>query len=234
MKGGTKIEQLSKANRCDEGGSDEDAADSVLLPAFYAARKDELEKRLSKTRFEHSLQVAHVAEQLAIAYGEDERKARLAGLLHDWDKHYDDVGIRQRVLDLELEVDTFTFEQMPLLLHGFTAAKALSREYPELPQDILRAIELHTVSAVGMSNLDMIVYVADAIEPTRRYSSLANLREMVGKVSLEALFLETLQQILLNLISRKKRVYPKTLEVWNYYIARAREVSGNRSKKGLV
>ena len=124
--------------------------------------------------------MAGTAARLARAYGVDECKARLAGLLHDWDKGYDDAGIRARVEELGLAVDPYVFEEMPWLLHGPTAAAALARAFPCLPRDVVQAIARHTAGAVGMTDLDMVVYVADALEPGRDYAGLDEIRALAG------------------------------------------------------
>ncbi|WP_246599810.1 bis(5'-nucleosyl)-tetraphosphatase (symmetrical) YqeK [Gordonibacter massiliensis (ex Traore et al. 2017)] len=203
----------------------------VLSDAFYAAREDDLSRRLRHGRFEHALGVARTAENLARLYGADERKARLAGLLHDWDKSYDDEGIRARVEELGLVVDPYVFEEMPQLLHGPTAAAALAREFPGLPRDVVQAIERHTAGAVGMTDLDMIVYIADALEPGRDYEGLGEIRSLVGRVSLEELYLATFGHVFLNLVQRRKRIHPQTIEIWNHYIARSRDAADDRRKK---
>lgn len=208
--------------------------DDALSDAFFEARRQDLKARLKRSRYEHTLGVADTAVRLARLYGVDERKARLAGLLHDWDKSFDDEGILRRAEDLGLDVDASAIGDLPALLHGPTAALALSRAYPCIPCDIVRAIELHTTGAIGMSDLDMVVYVADAVEPGRKYDGLEKLRALVGQVSLEELFLATFQHVLLNLIDRRKRVYPRTLEIWNHYLVRAREAAGETPKKGIA
>lgn len=211
-----------------------DSPADALSDAFYEARRHDLAQRLRRKRYEHSLGVADTAAALARLYGADERKARLAGLLHDWDKAYDDEGIRHRVEDLHVPVDPYVFAEMPQLLHGPTAAAALSRAYPDIPADIIRAIQLHTTGAVQMTDLDMIVYIADAIEPTRRYDGLDALRGLAGDVPLDDLFVATFQHILLNLVERRKRVYPDTLTIWNHHLARTREAADAGSRKGTA
>lgn len=210
------------------------AKEDALSDGFYEQRERDLERRLKRKRYEHSLGVADTSARLAQCYGVDVRKARLAGLLHDWDKDYDDEGIRRRVGELGIAVHPYAFEEMPVLLHGPTAAAALAREFPEIPGDVVRAIELHTTGAVGMTDLDMVVYVADALEPGRRYGSLDELRALEGAVPLEELFLATFQHVLVNLVERRKRVYPETLDVWNHYIARSREAEGAKPEKGTA
>ena len=104
-----------------------------------------------------------MAARMARVYGQDERLARSPGLLHDWDKAYDDEGIRARAVELGVAEQLASQTHTPHRLHGPTAAAALAREFPELPSSLLQAIRLHTTGAVGMSPLDLIVYVADVI-----------------------------------------------------------------------
>ena len=201
------------------GAADNEA--DVLSEEFYEARRKELKARLTKkSRYRHSLGVAEESVRLAKLYGADMRKARLAGLLHDWDKGYDDEGIRARVAELGLEVDPFLLERMPQLLHGPTAAAALAQRFPQLPADVVSAIERHTAGATGMSDLDMIVYVADVIEPNRDFPGVDELRALPEKEGLEDLFIDVSAHVLMNLVERRRFVHPHTLEVWNHYIAR--------------
>ena len=74
-----------------------------LSKEFYKARKAELKTRVSSKRFKHIMGVADTCEQLAEQYGVDPKKARLAGLLHDWDKGMNDDEARQRAIDLGME-----------------------------------------------------------------------------------------------------------------------------------
>lgn len=203
----------------------------ALSEAFFDAREHDLQTRLKPRRFEHVQGVAEMAARLARAYGIDERKARLAGLLHDWDKEYSDDEIRQRARDLGVEVDPFVLETMPRLLHGPTAARELARAYPSIPADVLQAVARHTTAAADMSDLDMIIYIADVIEPQRDFDGLKKLRDAVGVVPLETLFFMTFNHILLTLIERQRCLHPATVEVWNHYVACAHNAAG---EKGTV
>lgn len=203
-------------------------SDDVLSDAFFDAREFDLKQRLKPKRFEHAQGVAKTAASLACAYGIDVRKARLAGLLHDWDKEYPDDEIRVRARALGVDVDPYVLETMPRLLHGPTAAAELERAYPALPDDVIQAIARHTAAAVGMSDLDMIIYIADAIEPGRDFDGLDKLRAAVGEVPLEELFVRTFNHILLTLVERRRCLHPATVEVWNHYVARLRDAAAEK------
>ena len=217
-------------------GEDEAACCAdALSDAFLEARARDLRERLGRRRFEHTLGVAGTAARLARTYGVDERKARLAGLLHDWDKAYDDAGIRVRVEELGLAVYPYAFEVMPWLLHGPTAAAALARAFPCLPRDVVQAIARHTAGAVGMTGLDMVVYVADALEPGRDYAGRDDIRALVGRVPLEELYLATFRHVFLSLVERRKRIHPQSIEIWNYYLARSHDAADERKgRKGTA
>ena len=66
----------------------------------YYERKEEfielLRSRLDEKRFVHSLNVAESAAHLARKYGEDEKEAYIAGLLHDCTKK----AVREEQLEL--------------------------------------------------------------------------------------------------------------------------------------
>ena len=196
--------------------------EAALSKSFYKARKDELEQRVSPKRFKHCLGVSKACEQLARAYGLDEKKARIAGLLHDWDKGFNDEQARARVYELgmEDEVSPFVVENMPAVLHGNTAARALGRDFPELPGDVLQAIDRHTTADEHMEPLDMALYIADAIEPGRQFGRIDELRAAVGTCSLEELYFKTYEYWVFLLLERGKPLHPDTIRIWNAYALR--------------
>ena len=208
-----KARRYAPLSDCDKTPDEEIA----LSKAFFKARKKELEARVSPKRFAHCLGVSKACVQLAQAYGVDEKKAKLAGLLHDWDKGMNDDEARARVheLHMEDEVDPWVVEHMPRVLHGYTAARALARDFPEVPDDILQAIDRHTTAAEDMSPLDMVLYIADAIEPGRTYGRIDELRASVGEVSLEELYYRTYDYWTFLLFERKKTLHPDTMRIWN-------------------
>ncbi len=192
----------------------------------YKRMKHLLMKRVSPSRYVHSLSVAKTARSLAKAYGYDERKARMAGLLHDWDKGLLPEQLAMRVSDYNLPIQRELVDSMPWILHGPTAAAVLADQFPELGEEVLCAIQHHTVAVPNMSALDMIVFVADKIEPTHDVDEYKRLAKQVGKISLEDLFFEVQKAGLIYLIATNRPVTNETLEAWNYYSARKRSYKG--------
>ena len=78
---------------------------------------------------------------------------------------------------------------------------------------VLSAIRCHTTGKVGMLPLDMIVFLSDKIEPSRRpYPELEKLRELASK-DLAAAMLHSLQSTLDYVRSQNTEPHPLTRQV---------------------
>ena len=172
-------------------------------------------------RYTHSLGVAETAKKLAKTYGVDPYLATAAGLIHDWDKVLDDSELLVRAAQYSIR-----FSGSPSavvgLLHGPVAARELPAIFPELPEEVFQAVARHTVGAEDMSPLDMVVFVADAIEPGRHGSYAVALRQMVGEVSLEELYYQTFTQGIVYVLQTGRYLYPTAIDIYNTYAARRR------------
>ena len=228
-------EIIEAADVPENASGDADDAEP-LSKEFFKARKAELKERVGSKRFEHSLNVSETCVKLAKLYGVDAKKARIAGLLHDWDKGYDDDQARARVreLGMEGEINPAIVERMPGVLHGITAARALGNEFPGIPADILQAISRHTTAAPDMSPLDMVLYIADAIEPGRQFGRIDELRAAVGKVTLEELYFQTYEYWVFLLFDRRKPLHPDTIRIWNDFTSRLPHKGKHGSGDGSV
>lgn len=170
-------------------------------------------------RYEHSLGVAQTSAQLAQTYGVDVFLAAAAGLTHDWDKVLDDAELLARAAQYGIEVAGSPTAAVGLL-HGPVAAFELPQIFPDLPVAVWQAVARHTVGATDMAPLDMVVFIADAIEPHRRGDYAEALRAQVGEVSLEELFFACFSQGLAYVISGGRYLYPTAVDIYNAYAAR--------------
>lgn len=167
-------------------------------------------------RHVHSLGVARTAVGLARAYGVDAFDAAVAGFLHDWDKVVEDGELVARAVRYRIPIEGSPALAAPLL-HGPVAARELPELFPELDRAVFQAIDRHTVGALDMGPLDMVVFVADAIEPGRRGSYADDLRTLVGEVDLERLFFTCFAQGLVYVIGGGRYLYPTALPIYNRY-----------------
>lgn len=204
------------------GDAGYEAGDRALVRRLEADLCDHMEQAKPK-RYQHSLSVAHTAEQMALAYGVDPLHARIAGILHDWDKVLDAEG--QMALAERLGVDLGVEASLVQpLLHGMTAARHLPQRYPDLPVDVWQAIERHTVGHADMSALDMVVFVADGIEPLRRdVSAIHEVRELVdARAPLDDVYWTSFYHGVSYVIDTERYLYPGTLNIYNELALRRR------------
>lgn len=139
---------------------------------------ERLKQSLSDKRLMHSLLVADTARKLALLHSTDPDTAELAGLLHDAAKCLP-LGEMQRIVrEKRLLLDRETL-QSGNLLHGPAGAVLAQDAFGVTDSNILSAIRYHTTGKVGMLPLDLIVYLADKIEPSRRpYPALKEARRL--------------------------------------------------------
>lgn len=174
-------------------------------------------------RLAHSISVARTAEQMAVMYGVDPYLARVAGLLHDWDKIEQNEELIRRAKRLGIDLGV-PLEQVEPLLHGMVAARELPDRYPHLPYEVWHAIAYHTAAGEDMGPLDMVLFVADGVEPLRRASEgIAQTRSLVGKVPLEDVFWNAFVGGIKYVLDTGRYLYPRTIEVYNS-LAKDRQV----------
>lgn len=195
------------------------SVEKPLSTANFKRMKALLRRRVKPSRFVHSVMVAETAEKMAYAYDVDPRAARMAGLLHDWDKALSPKRLRDRIAHYQLAIDGPTQINMPQLLHGPTAAAVLADEFPEFDEEIFQAIARHTVGGIHMTPLDMIVFCADKIEPGNDVPVYRDLYDRIGKIDLLDLFLAVQREGLVYLLRSSRPLHIDAVEVWNFYCA---------------
>lgn len=168
----------------------------------------------SERRLRHVLSVADTAELLAEHYQYDGCKARVAGLLHDWDKLLSLSELHQLVERYQISY-VGELSNISPLLHAWTAAFSVKEAFEYLDQEICDAIFHHTVGTAKPTKLDMIVFVADCLEPTRNSIVFSELYELIGEVSLECLYIQCLKRGMIYILEQGKRLYPPALEYYN-------------------
>ncbi len=191
----------------------------MIDPDSFERMRRRVQKRMKPSRYLHCLGVSQTAEQLARIYGVDENAAAVAGLLHDWDKARPVKELR-RIAKKHTRVSKAVRKTIPGVLHAYTAPHSLRKKFPQLTDDILQAIERHTCAAPDMTGLDMVVFIADIIEPGRNFADVGPLRAAVGKVSLEELFFLTFRATLVYLLEHGQLIHPDTLITWNAWVCR--------------
>ena len=187
------------------------------LREYLAVLQTAVERHLSGHRLRHSLGVAQTAGRLAASHGVDPFLAIAAGLLHDWDKKLSGEGLWAKAAEWDLpQLAGERDERMTPILHGWTAAASLPQTW-DLPPAVFQAIARHTIGAPDMSDLDIVVYAADMLEPGRGDDvQLATLRDLAAG-ELAPLFAACARQSCLWVIESGRYLHPEAIRVWNAY-----------------
>ena len=134
---------------------------------------------LDESRYEHTQGVMYTAAALAMCYGEDVKKAMIAGLLHDCAKCIPTEEKIHMCEDNHLEISAVE-RKNPSLLHAKLGAFLAEETYKIEDPDILQAIASHTTGRPNMSLLEKIIYIADYLDPGRaELPIMADVRSLV-------------------------------------------------------
>lgn len=168
---------------------------------------------LKEDRYVHSLGVRDMAVKLAKIHGADEKKAELAGLLHDNAKNLDNQAIRCR--ELFAEVDDLEWDN-PALLHAKLGAETAKCFFGICDREITEAIKWHTIGKKDMSLLEKIVFVADLVEENRTYPDAKPLREL-AMVDIDRALCECVRATVEINKKRGAVIHPNAYEILNSY-----------------
>lgn len=131
---------------------------------YYVNR---LENYLGKKRLAHSFSVARLAYLIAETNRLAKEKAYLAGLLHDLGKN---VPLNAQKALMNAHYPSYLgFNDDNL--HQFIGEYLAKTEFNITDEEVLSAIKTHNTGDEKMNPLQMVVYAADKIEPTRGFDS---------------------------------------------------------------
>lgn len=173
--------------------------------------KSELRGLLTKKRYEHTLGVEESAIELANRYDADIEKVRKAALLHDCSKQFE-LKKMQELCECEEMLENYG--DIGELLHGFAGSVYANKTFGIEDEEILDAIKYHSIGRKGMSLIEKIVYLADAIEPNRDYPQVGEIRRL-AKTNLNNALLYEIDKKLEFLIAKKVIIHPNTVEMRN-------------------
>lgn len=173
-----------------------------------------LEKRLSKKRFQHSLNVADEALKLAKKYGVDGKKAYFAGLVHDICKEDDNSELKR--LMLKCENITNAELSSKSLWHGPAGACYIQEELGIDDRDIINAVRFHTIGRAGMSRLEEIVYLADLISIDRDYKDVEKMRKLAYS-NFDKAMLEGVSFSITSVVKKHGYIPEYSIEAYNQY-----------------
>ena len=175
-----------------------------------------MKEQLKTSRYTHSLGVEKMASELAEIYGQDVEKAAFAGRYHDIAKCFTPEVMNEYVRSLGLSDE---YLDNNALAHSKVAAGILSTKFGVDDEEVLWAVKSHTTGRAGMSMLEEVVYVADAIEDNRNYPGLKELQELAKK-DIDAACLEIMDFTISRILEKGKTLDRDTIEAREYIVDR--------------
>lgn len=198
--------------------------------------KSEVKKYQCEQRYLHTLSVYGECKKLADIFSlSEEEKERLlrAALLHDITKDMD--GKAQIELCNKYGIEPPKSEKDPMpTVHQDTGAFFAREKFGEdiVDDTVFYAIASHTTGREGMNNIDKMLFLADYIEPRRKYRSCIETREYLysecakinknDKAALFRLLTKTVTNVIAStveyLISKRRMIDHRMIIVWNSLI----------------
>lgn len=175
--------------------------------------KQLLEKSLPYKRYKHSVAVYETALKLAESHGLPSEKIGVAALLHDCGREIPTGELLKEAMRLELDIDDIEANQ-PILLHAKLGVYYAKEKYGVTDEEILQSIRLHTTGNKDMTPADMIVYLADLLEPTRNFAGIEAMRRLAHE-NLEQAMLKAYAQTINYLLEYDLLVHPHCLDGYN-------------------
>ena len=177
---------------------------SVSMQESIFMIENEARRNLDFKRFIHSRNTALMARDLCIRYGLNPEAGYLAGIAHDMCKNMNGNDLIKLAKAGGREI-TPVEKNKPELLHGKAAAVVLKEKYKIHDKDIINAVGSHVTCELEMGDLAKVLFIADKLEISR-YWVPQKLREICGVEGLNAVFDAVLEDTVIYLKSRRKKV----------------------------
>ena len=171
---------------------------------------------LKPSRYGHTLGVVNTAIKLAEIYGEDKNKAEIAALCHDVAKNMSDEELKKVIEDenIFLSIDEKNTQE---LWHSIIAPIIARKVFEIEDEEILNAMRWHTTGKENMTNLEKIIYLADLIEPSRKFDGVDEIRELAYK-DLDLAMLKALTHTTIYLLTKGCAVDINSVKARNYLV----------------
>ena len=176
-----------------------------------------LKEMLPERRLKHSMNVSQCAVKLSEIYSYDMEKAKLAGLIHDCAKYFNDDQVEDSIKKFNIELDSLE-ENNIALSHSVIGSYVIQETFNIKDEDIINAVKYHTTGRENMSILEKIIYIADLIEEGRKFPLVDKLRELAYNGSLDEALLLSFNNTIKFVMDNNQLIHPRTVSARNYIL----------------
>ncbi|WIV10620.1 bis(5'-nucleosyl)-tetraphosphatase (symmetrical) YqeK [Proteiniborus sp. MB09-C3] len=167
-------------------------------------------------RYSHSIRVMEEAIKLSAIFCCDEKKAAIAGLLHDCGKFSDEDELLKNAYNFDI-IQRDACIANSALIHGVLGAEIARKEFHIEDRDILSAIRYHTTGRENMTLIEKIIYISDYIEPERNFPGVDEIRKLAYE-NLDLALLKAMDKTIKHIIDKGFYIHPDTINARNYLI----------------
>ncbi|RSL31546.1 HD domain-containing protein [Salibacterium salarium] len=188
-------------------------------------RKEALElvkPHLTEHRYVHTLGVRDTALKLAEKEGIDLDRVETAAIFHDYAKFRPKEEMRQIIQSQHWDQKFITYGDE--LLHAPAGAYLVEQEIGITDNEILSAIYWHTTGKVNMNTMEKVIFLADYIEPNRKFPGVEGTREE-AEHSTDGAIIMALRNTITFLMKKNQPVFPETLSAYNDFIFNKKSAS---------
>lgn len=174
-----------------------------------------VKQQMHEKRYIHTIGVMETAIELAKLYGVDEKKAEVAAIFHDYAKCRAISEMEEIIKSEGLPKDLLCYNKE--LWHAPVGAYLVEKEVGITDPEILQAITYHTSGHEKMTMLDKVIYVADYIEPGRKFPGVEEARKL-AYMDIDQALLFALKRTIQFLMEKDQTIYPLTFQTYNAVI----------------
>ena len=165
----------------------------------------ECQNVVSPKRYAHILKVTETCREIAFRVGADSIKATIAGSSHDLAREWEDKKILAFLEERQFRISPDEYRK-PILLHGAVASYLIQENYQIHDREILEAVQHHTLGSPGIGQTGKILFLADYLEPGRKYMTKSFFHRILELDTLDHMLVEVFEQKK----SRHRRIHPRT------------------------
>lgn len=174
----------------------------------------------TKNRFLHIKGVIATSLKLKEHYhfDIDEEQLKIASLLHDYGKKYanDELFALIPIL-LKEEPGYEDIIKCPAIWHSFIGASLIQTDFNISDIAIINAVKYHTTGVPQMDLLTKIIYVSDAIEPTRMFEDVDYYRKLAYQ-DFNQVLIALINKTIINLEKKGAFIHPLTYQTYQYFL----------------
>lgn len=176
---------------------------------------NKLKEIIGYKRYKHSLGVVKTSLEFSKNYNIEKDKVILAALYHDCGKFLIKKEAYNFIEKYNLKFPKHILENFQLL-HGPLGADVAKIYFNIDDEEILNAIKYHTTLRANPSDLEKIIYIADAIEPNRDYKGVKELREITYNSIVKGIY-KSLDDTINNLEKKNLYIGKDSLEARKFF-----------------